>query len=274
MNEFFKTRARFLADTPLLCPGTLSALVMTLQEHAAEPPGNREFKEKILLPKPVIEDGIAIIPVEGVMMHNATAVEMYYFDAVDTGHIGRMIEDAANDSEVKGILLHIDSGGGMLTGTPEVADAINAARKKKPVFSFTDGLMASAAYWIGSQADAVFSTRSAQTGSIGVYVSLLDYTKWLEEIGLKVELIKNKEGDLKAIGAIGTSLSEAQRKHLQDRVDRSFKTFAKEVQARRGELDSDTMRGQTFYGPEAKRAGLVDAVGSLAYAKTRLRAKF
>ena len=91
------------------------------------------------------------------------------------------------DPAVKAIVLSIDSPGGTVDGTDNLANAIFAARGKKPIVALGDGTLASAAYWIASGADQIFaSDNSAKIGSIGVVATHEDYSRAEENAGVKV----------------------------------------------------------------------------------------
>jgi ClpP class serine protease len=94
----------------------------------------------------------------------------------------------------------------------------------------------------------------------------------LAAAGIKVEVIRNQEGKFKAVGVSGTSLSDEQRSHLQDRVQASFDEFRRAVESARPNIQPERMQGQTFTGTEAKAAGLVDKVGDLNFALALTRA--
>ena len=267
-----KTIHRLLTDAPLISDGSLAAILTCLAHPvAAEFPELAKLREQCKPQIQMTHDGIAILPVEGVLAHKPDPVEMAFFGMEDSGVIQRAIESLAADSSVQGILLDIDSPGGFLTGGPEVADAVKAARKEKPVCSWTGGMMASLAYWIGSAADTVIASPSAIVGSIGVYTTHLDVSGLYQALGAKVEVIKNKEAAFKAIGIPGTSLTDEQRNHLQERIQAAFGEFRSAVKASRKKVSDDSMRGQTFTGREAGAANLVDGVGSRAYALSLLR---
>jgi ClpP class serine protease len=102
--------------------------------------------------------------------------------------------------------LDIDSPGGTVAGTPELAAAVSALDQKKPVYAFSSGLMASAAYWIASQARAIYATPSAQVGSIGVVQAVVDRSAAINAAGIKVEVFS--VGKYKAMGAPGTPLTD------------------------------------------------------------------
>ena len=203
-------------------------------------------------------DGVAVIPVRGIISQGLGIVEDSSGIA-DVFDVSRMIDLATSDRDVSAIVYDIDSPGGSVTGTPEIAAKIRAAAAVVPSVAYTSGLMASAAYWIGSQADAIYAAQSALVGSIGVYMAWLDSSRAMEMAGLKTELIKH--GKFKAIGLDGTALNDEQRAMLQSRVDRVFEWFAGAVREQR-DVDPAAMEGQTYYGDDAIAVGLVDAVGS------------
>jgi ClpP class serine protease len=129
------------------------------------------------------------------------------------------------------------------------------AQSKKATVSFTDTEMASAAYWIGSQADRVVATPSATVGSIGVYMAFADVSKAYESMGVKMEVIKS--GTLKGAGIEGTSLSEGQRADLQEQVNAIHADFRNAVKAKRSSVSDSDMEGQVFSGRKAASKGLV-----------------
>jgi len=218
----------------------------------------------------VLSDGVAIIPVEGTLARRPDVIELFY-GVEDTSNILDLVETAERNPEVKGALLDMDSPGGFITGGPEVADAVRRLDKTKPVVAWSGGMMASLAYWIGSQAGSVVASRSAIVGSIGAFSAHFDYTKFLESLGIKVEIFKNSEGTFKAAGAFGTALTDEQRNHIQGRIQASFAEFKRAVTSARAGVHDEAMRGQTFSGAEAKRLGLVDRIGDRHYALSVLR---
>lgn len=257
---------RLATDTPLMDEGALSsffnAYLCLLQPQAAEHPYFKQLKEK-LRPQATVQDGVAVIQMYGPMFHRPDAWELL-MGAEDSDYLLTLVRSTAARDDVSAIVLDIDSPGGMALGTPELADAVSEADAKKPVVAFTSGLMASAAYWVGSQARAIIASRSAQVGSIGVYIAYLDLAGYYAQLGAKMEVITNSEGTLKGIGIPGTSLSDAHRAHLRDRAQANFDEFRATVQARRPAVTADAMKGQTFSGAKARQSALIDDVGSLS----------
>ena len=199
------------------------------------------------------DDGVAIIQIAGPIGHRLDAWDRY-FGAVDVKDIEEELEAAEAEADV--ILLDIDSPGGMVTGTPELADRIRAC--SKPVYAFTEGMMASAAYWIGCATERVFATKSSDVGSIGVYIPFLDISKMLEEAGIEVQMFTS--GKYKGMGMPGTSLTRDQAKLLQDRVMGTAEMFFEHVEETRGEVKRDAMQGQVFRAEAALEEGLIDQV--------------
>lgn len=269
---------RLLTDAPLFIDGSLQALLVhsfpagSDDFQAAEHPALKRLRDATA-PQVELRNGIAIVPVEGALARKPDVFELAYGGIEDSQRVLDMVEGAASNAEVSGILLNIDSPGGFLTGGPEIADAVKYAGKLKPVVAWTGGMMASLAYWIGSQAGTVIASRSAIVGSIGVYTALYDYSKYLEALGVKVEVIKNKEAAFKAIGMVGTSLNDEQRSHLQERIQASFSEFRRTVKSARPGVADESMRGQVFTGMEAKNAALVDRVGDMNFALSVLRSE-
>lgn len=202
----------------------------------------------------------ALIHIDGSIDKHLSSFEMMCFDATDLNDVDRALASVGNDNSIANVMLVLNSPGGSVTGVPETGDRIAALAKEKNVFAFTDSMCCSAAYWLASQADQIFGTASAQVGSIGVYLALMDQSRRLEDMGLKVETIRS--GSLKAAGAAWRPLSEDERDHFQDLVDQIGSNFRQAVTSKRPEVSEDTMQGQSFFGETALEAGLVDAVVS------------
>lgn len=273
---------RFLSDPAFMTTGAALGLlrpasmvadsaISDLHESQLAEPQLYKRVRAAMRPEVSIEDSIAILPVSGVLARKPDVYELFY-GVEDTAVLHEMFNELAASPQIRGILLDIDSPGGFMTGGPDFADAVRATNAKaKPVHAWTGGGMASLAYWIGSQAGMITAAMSAHVGSIGAYTTVMDYSKLFENAGVKVEVIKNKEATFKAAGITGTSLTDEQRAHLQERIQSGFDLFKGAVQSARPGVSADTMQGQVLVGKEAKAAGLVDAVGSREAAMKFLR---
>ena len=211
-----------------------------------------------------VADGVATISITGPLLPTTDEFDRVMLGATSLDEVRSTVESAAADPAVTSIVLNIDSPGGTVRGTPEAADAIYEASKVKPVRAHTSGTMASAAYWLGSQATSVSMTRSASVGSIGVMVPHIDQSKRAEMLGVKVELFTT--GKFKAAGFPGTSLTESQRELIQERIDQVFGEFKSAVTRQGRKIPAEAMQGQSFYGPQAESLGLATVVRSASQA--------
>ena len=178
---------------------------------------------------------------------------------------------AAADPAVHTILMDIDSPGGTVNGTPELAQVVRTVAKDKHVYAFTAGQCCSAAYWVASQADVIYAAPSATVGSIGVILPVVDSSALYDRCGLKMEVFS--AGKYKSTGMDGTSLTEEQRDRLTQQVNDTWARFKQSVTRRRFIIEAD-MEGQSFYGTDARDKSLVDAcAGSLAAVQAKLIAR-
>lgn len=170
------------------------------------------------------------------------------------------------DKSVKGVFLDYDSPGGSTLGALEAAEALQALSvdKRDATVAYTDQIMASAAYFLAASAGTIMSARTAYTGSIGVFTFFADWTGFLDQIGIKVEVFHNTGGDLKTTWLPWSSLTDEQRVHLREHIDKAYGHFSQFVDANRPTLVDGSKRGQVFLGDEAQERGVVDGIGSRA----------
>lgn len=213
---------------------------------------------------------IAIIPLHGSMIKYGTAC------AYGADEIAAAIDDAANDSQVTGLVLDIDSGGGAVDAIAPLVDAIQRAQGMgKPVVASCD-LCASAAYYVACHCDEIMAnnTISAEFGSIGVMMSFPDYAKYYEKEGIKVHTIysnlseyKNQPFELAKEGKYELIKAE--------QLDPLARKFQETVKAcREGKLDEKVegiLSGKVFFAEDALKNGLIDSIGSEQKAIDRCR---
>ena len=95
-----------------------------------------------------VENGVGVVAIEGPILRKADLFSRAFMGATDSNEIGNAIREASERDDIKAVFLDIDSPGGTVAGTPELAAAVAALNERKPVYAFSSGLMASAAYWI------------------------------------------------------------------------------------------------------------------------------
>ena len=219
-----------------------------------------------------VVDGVAVIPVEGVIARKMNLMT----DISGGASIQIITEDfraALGRSDVKAVLLAIDSPGGTVDGTMELAAEVFAARGVKPVAALGDGLMASAAYWIGAAAEEVWlGTGTSQAGSIGVITLHRDVSKAEERIGVKTTVLT--AGKYKGIANQYEPLSQEGRDVIQEHLDYIYTLFVNDVAKMRGvdaeKAQSQMADGRVFIGRQAVEAGLADGIMTKEMLITRL----
>ena len=173
---------------------------------------------------------------------------------------------ALNDPQVKAICFYIDSPGGTVDGTQELANLIYENRGSKPIIGYSDGMVCSAAYWIFSAMDQRFiSGDTVQVGSIGVVSTHVDISKLEDQIGIKTTEIT--AGKFKRIASMHSPLSDDGRATIQDQVDHLYSVFVGDVARNLGvgvdQVLADMADGKTFFGKQAIAAGMVDGVSTM-----------
>jgi signal peptide peptidase SppA len=218
----------------------------------------------------VDSDGIAHIELSGTLMKHVSSMSA----GTSTALARRQVRAATASADVRGILLIVDSPGGTVSGTADLAADIRMAATKKPIHSFIEDLGASAGYWLPSQAQHVTINPTGLAGSIGVFQVVEDWSKYAEKEGVKVHVVRF--GEMKGLGTPGTAVTEEQLAYLQERIDSIGADFVAAIAAGRKmsiEKARSLADGRVHKGEAAKKLGLVDAVGSIDDALTTLKAQ-
>lgn len=214
---------------------------------------------------------IARIRIEGVIEPKTTLWSLL-FGGTGLDMLAAEFNAALNDPSIKGILLDVDSPGGVVSGVPEAARMIRAARGQKPILAVANAQCASAAYYLASQADQISSTPSGEVGSIGVVYMHIDARGFAEQMGVEYRIFRSQER--KADINPYEELSEEAAADIQSKVAAYDAMFVSDVAKGRG-VPEDTVRanygaGRMFLAADAKAAGLVDQVETVEEAAARL----
>jgi signal peptide peptidase SppA len=205
---------------------------------------------------------IAILPMSGVLTPGG------YYDGGDTSTdaFAAALMDVINDDTVGAVLLDINSPGGSVYGTGELADLIYSARKAKPVIGLANSLAASAAYWTGSQCTEFYCTPGGEVGSIGVYTMHMDMSGLMNAMGMKATLIS--AGKFKTEGNPFEPLTDEARAAIQASVDGYYAAFTQAVaRGRNAPVASvrDGMgQGRVLGAKDALAAGMIDGIATRA----------
>lgn len=205
-------------------------------------------------------DKVAIIPIVGAILPTESSSAFYPRGIAASAIIG-LIEDATKNSRVKAILLEINSPGGTVVASKEVADAVK--RSPKPVVALIKDIGTSGAYWVASAADLIVADPLSITGSIGVTASYLEFSKLFEEYGITYQPLK--AGKYKDIGSPFKELTEEERPLLEKKLATIHNHFIREI-AKNRNLTASTVQqlatGIYYLGEEAYELGLIDYLGN------------
>lgn len=205
--------------------------------------------------------GVAVLPIEGVL-----APKMNLFMEISGGSSTQMltqqVESAIADPRVKALVLSVDSPGGSVLGTPELAAAVRELSALKPIVAVTDGTMASAAYWLASATNAIYASGpTVMVGSIGVVAS---HTYTPQQGRQTTEITA---GAYKRINSGHQPLSAEGAAYMQGQVDHLYEVFVDTVAANRGTTPEIVLEhmadGRVFIGRQALEAGLIDGFATV-----------
>jgi protease-4 len=174
------------------------------------------------------------------------------------------ISDAAEDPDVKAIVLRVDSGGGDGLASDLMYRAVLEARKKKPVVASMGDAAASGGYYVAMGAEEIWANPTTLTGSIGVFYAKPAIKKLANTYGVTQESIAR--GKLAGIADLFEPWTEEQRSAAQKWVDDFYDTFITEVASSRKMTKEQVdliARGRVWSGRDGKERGLVDHLGGL-----------
>ena len=166
-----------------------------------------------------LKAGVFCLHIEGTLVPRAFGIDAMC-GLIGMNQITEALHEMYNDREIETLVIKVNSGGGTITGTEELANAI--AKAPFNTVAFIDELCASAAYWIASSADKVVCTPSSLIGSIGVYSSRIEKTK---DESSQYKRTFFQAGAKKLWGSKDTVMSHEERTDTQNRVDNLYERF-------------------------------------------------
>ncbi len=167
------------------------------------------------------------------------------------------------DDDIRGVIVRINSPGGAVGPTQEVASELKKLKAVKKVYVSMGSVCASGGYYIAAIADKLYANPSTITGSIGVIMQQTVVEDLMKKIGVQSNTIK--AGSMKDVGSPFRKMTDSERKYLQDIIDSIHEQFIKDVAAGR-KMPLDKARtlsdGRIYTGLQAKEAGLIDGIGT------------
>ncbi|MDI6025622.1 S49 family peptidase [Corticibacterium sp. UT-5YL-CI-8] len=207
-----------------------------------------------------VRDGVAILYAHGPMFKGANLMTEIS-GATSYDRLRRDLQTALDDDSVGAVLLSVDSPGGEAHGCDELAAAIYASRGKKPIHAHVSGHGCSGAYWLASAAEKITVSDLATIGSIGVVLGITERKKSDEARGIThTEFVSSQSP-----GKRPKMETDEGRAQIQKYVDDMAHVFVSAVAKYRGvsvdKVLKDFAQGGVEIGENARRAGMVDAVG-------------
>ncbi len=204
---------------------------------------------------------IAVLPLYGTILQRAN-IMTDMCGGTSTQSFTARFREAMADETIGQILIDIDSPGGSVYGVGELAAEIMAARATKPVVAIANSLAASAAYWVGCSASEFFVTPGGEVGSIGVWQAHEDWSKAMDDAGIKTTLIS--AGKYKVEGNPYEPLGGDAQEYMQSRVLDYYGAFTKAVAKGRNvgidQVRSGMGQGRALGADAALTENMVDGV--------------
>lgn len=225
---------------------------------------NEEFAETVLEAGNE-SDKIVVLEVNGVIQDTGENVTSF-FETAGYNHqqFLKMIDAAAEDNNVSGIMLKVNSPGGGVVESAEIHKHLMDAKEKhdKKIYVSMGTTAASGGYYISAPADKIYAAPDTLTGSLGVIMQGVNYSGLAEKYGVKFETIKS--GEFKDIMSPSREMTKEDRKILQAMVDNAYSGFVDVIAGGRGMSDAEVRKiadGRIYDGRQAKELNLIDELG-------------
>lgn len=190
---------------------------------------------------------------------------------IDVSKVLENIEKAKKDEHIKGVLFVVDSPGGAVAPSVEVAYAIKELSSVKPVVTYASGVIASGSYYASIWSNKIIANPGSIVGSIGVIMQGFEAGQLLEKIGINAQTVK--AGKYKESGTPTRKWTDFEEKQLQSVINDTYNMFISDVaNARKLDVKNHTIYADAkiFTSKQAKEVGLVDEVATLSFAKDSL----
>lgn len=180
--------------------------------------------------------------------------------------LGDRLREAAEDDDVKAVVLRMNSPGGDAFLSEQLWHAVKQLRSKKPVVVSMGDYAASGGYYISSAANRIIAQPNTLTGSIGIFGLFPNFSELVQKVGVNVEVVKTNDFADLTISMPYKPLTNEQRALIQGHVERGYDVFLSRVAEGRhmtkAQVDS-VGQGRVWLGRKAQTLGLVDKLGGL-----------
>ena len=186
-----------------------------------------------------------------------------------------VITELADDDEVKGMVLRVNSPGGSVFGSEQIAEALAYFQKKgKPLAVSMGDYAASGGYWISCHADRIFADATTITGSIGIYGMFPNASQLADKLGIHIQEVSTNPQA--SFPGLFKKMDESQMAQVQSYIEKGYERFINRVATGRKMKPSEVRviaEGRVWDGKKALSLGLVDELGDLDQAIEWVRGK-
>ncbi|MDP1783828.1 MAG: signal peptide peptidase SppA [Sulfuricurvum sp.] len=207
---------------------------------------------------------------EGIASHNLEKISLVG-PILDATSIVQQIDEVREDEEIKGVLFSIDSPGGAVAPSVEIAYAIKRLAEVKPAVVYAAGIMASGGYYSAIWGTEIFANPGSMIGSIGVILEGADISELMHKVGVKTQIVH--AGTYKQVGTFDRPWSTIERAELEKVIKGTYSLFVGDV-ARARKLDlnksAEYADAHIFTAQQAQKVGLIDQIGVEFDAKKRV----
>lgn len=178
------------------------------------------------------------------------------------------LQELADNSQVKAVVLRINSGGGDAYASEQIWRAVKELNKKKPVVVSMGGMAASGAYYMSMGAQYIMAQPTTLTGSIGIFGALPDFSDLMtKKLGFKYDEVKTNRNSAYASAGMSRPWSAEEIATMQNYVNRGYNLFRNRVAEGRKmstEQVEKIAQGRVWLGTDAKKIKLIDGFGGLS----------
>lgn len=203
---------------------------------------------------------VAVVSISGVL----TKYGSDYSPDGSMASAGAKLRAAAADDTIGSIILVIDSPGGTVAGSGDLAEVVRQVAAQKPCMAYIEDLCCSAAYRVAAQATEIHANRpEAVVGSIGTYMVVYDASRLFQNAGIEANVFAT--GKYKGAGVMGAAISDEQKAKWQSLVDDMQQSFAADIMAGRDMTAQQVEAladGSVWLAQAALQLNLIDAVSS------------
>jgi len=190
---------------------------------------------------------------------------------MEVSEVLEQINNTEDNDNIKGVLLVVDSPGGAVAPSVEIAYAIKRLKEKKPVVVYAKGTIASGSYYASIWADEIMVNPGSMVGSIGVVMQGTDLSGLMDTVGIKTQSVQ--AGKYKKVGTTDRPWKEYEINELNKVIQGTYDMFTNDVAQARGlEIKKRDLyaNAHIFTAHQAKKVGLIDSIGVAYDAKLKV----